>query len=183
MPDPRPVAPDPGSVQLTSVRALAVAALLGGFVGWLIAATPQIFGEDPPLVPWTGPIALASIAAVVGVLAWGTYGRIHRRHERVDPQRAVGLLVLGKATALSGAMIAAGYAVFGGSFLTSMSAPLPRERFTHSVVAVVTGIAVCVAGLLLERACRVPKDDPDGRDPRDDRLDRDRRDDDRRADS
>lgn len=168
MPDPRSTPPDPGSVRLTSVRTLAVAALAGGLAGWLIAALPQSFGADPPLVPWTGPIALGLIAAVVGFLAWSTYARIHRRRERIDAQRAVGLLVLGKATALAGAMITAGYAVFGASFATSLSAPLPRERFTHSAVAVVTGIGVAVAGLLLERACRVPSDERDRPDDDDD---------------
>jgi len=158
---PSPPEQGPGSVQLTPWRALAVAALLGGLIGWMVAATPQIFGEDPPLVPWTGPIVLVLIAGVVGLLAWSTYGRIHRRRERIDPQRAVGLLVLGKATALAGAMIAAGYAVFASYFVTTMSAPLPCERFTRSAVAVVAGVAVTVAGLVLERACRVPKGSDD----------------------
>ena len=111
-----------------------VAGLLGGFVGWLVAATPAIFGADPPLVPWVGPIVLWLIAGTIGVLAWQTHVRIHRRLERLDPQRAVGLLVLGKATALAGALIAAGYAVFGVFFLGALSAPLPRERFVHSAV-------------------------------------------------
>lgn len=161
---PPPGPPERGSVQLTSRRAVVVAALLGGFVGWLVAATPAIFGADPPLVPWVGPIVLWLIAVAIGFLGWQTYTRIHRRHERIDAQRAVGLLVLGKATALAGALIAAGYAVFGVFFVGALSAPLPRERFTHAAVAALAGAATAVAGLLLERACRVPRSDDDRRD-------------------
>ena len=75
----------------------------------------------------------------------------------MDPQRAVAFLVLGKASALGGALVAGGYLAYGLMFITRYAADAPRDRVIKSAVAVVAGIAMCIAGLLLERACKVPK--------------------------
>jgi hypothetical protein len=47
-------------------------------------------------------------------------------------------------------------------FLTRLDASAPRDRVIRSAVAVVAGIVLCVMGLLLERACKVPTE-PDER--------------------
>jgi hypothetical protein len=47
-------------------------------------------------------------------------------------------------------------------FLTRLDASAPRDRVIRSAVAVVAGIALCVMGLLLERACKVPTEPDDG---------------------
>src|SRR5690606_14504063 len=105
----------------------------------------------------------------VGVLAWSTYQRIHRRRERMDPQRAVSFLVLGKASALAGALVAGGYLTYAALFATRIDGESPRDRVIRSLVAAVGGVALGVAGMLLERACKVPKgpsdDDADADDP------------------
>ena len=69
------------------------------------------------------------------------------RREPVDPQRAVAFLVLGKASALAGALVAGGYLGFGLMFLGRLDAATPRERVIRSAVAVVAGLALMVAGL------------------------------------
>ena len=71
------------------------------------------------------------------------------------------LLVLGKASALAGAVVAAGYLVFGLYFVGNLSADLPRQRVIGSGVSALAGVALMVAGLALERACRVPPTDGD----------------------
>ena len=43
----------------------------------------------------------------------------------------------------------------------ALDADVPRERVIRSAVAVVAGVALTVAGLLLERACKVPRTDDD----------------------
>lgn len=165
-------APDPqdnGGLSTTPPAALAVAALFGGLTAWLITVGARALNTSPPQVPWTAPIAVILIAVGVGVLAWSTYQRIHRRRERMDPQRAVSFLVLGKASALAGALVAGGYLTYAALFATRIDGESPRDRVIRSLVAAVGGVALGVAGMLLERACKVPKgpsdDDADADDP------------------
>jgi hypothetical protein len=149
--------PPAGSVRPTPPRALAVAAVLGALAGWLIVVAANALGVVPPLVPWTAPAVVLVIAALVAVLAYGTWQRIQVRRERIDPQRAVAYLVLGKACALAGAMVAGGYLSFALLFVTRWEADGPRERVIRAGIAVVGGLAMMITGLWLERACRVPR--------------------------
>ncbi|HEY6666198.1 MAG TPA: DUF3180 domain-containing protein [Propionibacteriaceae bacterium] len=148
--------PSGGSVNLTPFRALVVAAVFGGLSGWLVVVIANAFDLIPPEVPWTAPIGLILVAALVGALAYATHQRIQVRRERIEPQRAVALLVLGKASALAGALVAGGYFAFALMFLTRLDAAAPRDRVIRSAVAIVAGIVLCIVGLLLERACKVP---------------------------
>ena len=153
-----------GSVKLTPFRALVVAALFGGLAGWLLVVTANAFDLIPPEVPWTAPIGLILLAALVGALAYSTHQRIQIRRERMEPSRAVAFLVLGKASALAGALVTGGYFGFALMFLTRIDAVAPRDRVIRSGIAVLAGIALCIAGLALERACKVPgEDDEDDR--------------------
>jgi hypothetical protein len=138
-----------------------VSALFGAVGGWLVVVVSNALDMNPPLVPWTSPIALVLITALVGVLAYTTHQRIQVRRERVEPERAVAFLVLGKASALAGAVVAGGYLAYALLFVSRLDAEAPRERVIRSAVAVVAGIALGVAGLLLERSCKVPGTDDD----------------------
>ena len=80
--------------------------MFGGLAGWLIVITANALDIIPPSVPWTAPVGLVLVAALVGGLAYSTHQRIQVRHERIEPQRAVAFLVLGKASALAGAVVA-----------------------------------------------------------------------------
>lgn len=149
------------SINVTPPRALVVAVVIGGGSGWLIVLVANALGLTPPLVPWTAPVGLILITALVGVLAYTTHQRIQVRGERVAPERAVSFLVLGKASALAGALVAGGYFTFALMFVARMDAVAPRDRVFRSGIAVVGGIALMIFGLLLERACKVPGIDAD----------------------
>jgi uncharacterized protein DUF3180 len=153
--------PSGGSIKITPPRALAVAALFGALAGWLVVAATNSFDLVAPQVPWTAPVGVFLIAGLVGVIAYSTHQRIHVRRQRIEPQRAVAFLVLGKASALAGALVAGGYLTYALMFITRLEAVAPRDRVIKSVVATVAGVVLVVAGLLLERACRVPKSDDD----------------------
>jgi hypothetical protein len=151
--------PSGGSIKITPPRALAVAALFGALAGWLVVAATNSFDLVAPQVPWTAPVGVFVIAGLVGVIAYSTHQRIHVRRQRIEPQRAVAFLVLGKASALAGALVAGGYLTYGLLFVTRLEAVAPRDRVIKSAVTTVAGVVLVVAGLLLERACRVPKSD------------------------
>jgi ABC-type Fe3+-siderophore transport system permease subunit len=156
--------PPRGSIQLTPLRALVVGALFGAVGGLLVVVLAGAFSLDAPQVPWTAPIGLVLTTALVAILAYNTHQRIHVRRERMQPERAVAFLVLGKASALAGAVVAGGYLAFALMFVGRFDAEAPRERVIRSLVAVVAGVLLAVAGLLLERACKVPGLDDDEHD-------------------
>ena len=135
-----------GSVNLTPLRALVVAALFGGLAGWLLVVTVNAFDLTAPEVPWTAPLGLIVVTVLVGALAYSTYQRIQVRRERMEPSRAVALLVLGKASALAGAVVAGGYLAYALLFLTRLDAAAPRDRVIRSAVAVLAGVALCAVG-------------------------------------
>lgn len=165
-------APGGNPVTSTPRRALVVAALFGGLAGWLLAVTTAALDVVPPSIPWSAPVGLFLVAALVGAIAWTTHQQIQVRRQRMEPQRAVAFLVLGKASALGGALVAGGYLGYALSFVNRFEADGPRERVVRSLVALVGGVALCVAGLLLERACRVPFGEDEERERR--RLDQER---------
>jgi uncharacterized membrane protein len=150
-----------GSVKLTPLRALIVAAMFGGLAGWLLGVTTNALDLIAPEVPWTAPIGVVLVTAMVGALAYSTYQRIQVRRERVEPNRAVAFLVLGKASALAGAVVVGGYLAYALLFVSRWDAVAPRDRVIRSAVTVLAGAALCGVGLLLERACKVPREDDD----------------------
>jgi len=140
----------------TSVAALAATAVIGALLGGLVPAGFALVGAIAPTVPWSTAVALGFLAALLLALAANTWRTLHRRGLRVDPGRAVALLLLGRAAALSGALVAGGYLAFALTFAGRAETTLPRERLVHGLVAALAAVAMVVGGVLLERACRVP---------------------------
>ena len=75
--------------------------------GWCVR-WPSASSARAPLVTWGQPVALFSVAAVLGVTAWSTWRAVHVRHERLLPHQAVNRLVLARACALVGALVGRG---------------------------------------------------------------------------
>lgn len=146
---------------LTPLRDLAVAFLFGLLIGWGVVLGAGWLGVLPPQVPWSAPVALVLAAILIGIFAYTTHRRIQVKHHYTEPQRAVTLLLLGKASALVGMLVAGGYLSFALTFVSAIDATNPRERVIRSGIAVIGGIGMTVAGMLLERACKVPDDDED----------------------
>ncbi|MGH3498284.1 MAG: DUF3180 domain-containing protein [Nocardioidaceae bacterium] len=156
--------PDRGhSVGTTRPITLAIAVVVGLAIGGVFPLISERGNRVAPNVPWSAIGALAFLAAVLGGFAWTTWRTLHRRRLPMDARRAVNLLVLGKASALVGALLAGAYIGFGVHYIGSMNVDLPRSRVIHSLLAMLASIGVGVGGLLLERACRVPRDPDDKR--------------------
>jgi hypothetical protein len=156
-PDPEgPDRPEPeGHLGTTTPGSIIGSTLVGLVVGWLVRPVGIRLNGTAPTVSWLPVLALAFVAVVVGSVAWSTHRLIHRRHERLEPHRAVNRLVLAKACALTGALVAGGYFGYALSWLGLTEAVLARERMLHSVLAGVAASLLVVGSLLLERACRV----------------------------
>jgi len=141
--------------------ALTAWAVAGLILGWVLHPFAEWINGTAPVVTWLQPLALALVAAIVGGTAWFTWRTVHVRKERLDSQRAVNRLVLGRACALAGAFLGGGYLGYAVSWLGLSGDPLAHVRLERSVVAAVMGGLICLGGVLLEKACRIRDDDPD----------------------
>lgn len=146
-----------GRLQPTSRRVLLGCGLVAMVGGWLLRPLFERTSGTAPLVTWVQVLALLLVAAILGATAWLTWRALHVRHERLDAQQAVNRLVLARACALVGALVAGGYLGYALSWIGA-SAELADQRLVRSLVAAGAGVAIAVTSLLLERACRVRSD-------------------------
>ena len=121
--EPEPPDP-PGRVGTTTPGSVIGFALVGLVLGWLVRPMSVRISGSAPTVSWLPVLALAFVALIVGAVAWSTYRLLHRRHGRLEPHHAVNRLVLAKACALAGALVAGGYFGYALSWLAS---PTPRS--------------------------------------------------------
>ena len=112
----------------------------------------------PPRVTWFQPAALFLVAAILGYVARATHVAVQEQRRRLLPHEAVNRLVLGKACAIVGALVAGGYLGYAFSWV-GLRAELAGERITLSLLAAAGALLTTTAALLLERACRVRDDD------------------------
>lgn len=150
--------PRPGSVRPTSRWVLVAIAVLGAAIGLTIVRAVETGGGVAPAVSWLTLFAWGFLAALLFAAARNTHQRIQVRRERVEPSRAVFLLLIGKASAFVGALCTGVYGGFALSFLDAVSSSGPRNRVIMAGAAAVISVLVVTAGLLLERACRIPED-------------------------
>jgi Predicted membrane protein len=151
----------------TGWQTIGVAVVVGAGLGWLLFSLLDLFDLPLPQLPLAVVGTTAVLAVFTAIQAWATHRTVQVRHEQLEPQRAVRLVVLGKASLLVGAALAGGYAAIAGYSVSRWDAVLPRERVISSVVAVIAGVGLAVAGVFLERACRIPPSaDDDATPPR-----------------
>jgi small-conductance mechanosensitive channel len=152
--------PEPrGTLRPISAQALTACAVAGLVIGWGIHPLVGRIAGHPPLVSWTQALALVLVAAIMTFLAWHTWQTIQVRGERLEPQQAVNRLVLARACAIGGALVAAGYTGYAVSWLGDASA-LADQWILRSVVAAAGAVGVTLASLVLERACRTDGGEP-----------------------
>jgi len=153
--------PRPGTVRPISRRLLVALAVLGVAIGWTIIAAIEDRGGVAPSVSWLTPVAWAFLCALLFVAARNTHQRVQVRREQVEPSRAVFLLLLAKASAFVGALCTGVYTGFALRFIDALSSAGPRNRVVTAGVTAVVSVLVVMAGLLLERACRIPEEPDD----------------------
>lgn len=153
--------PPTGTVGPTRLSLLAAAFVVAGALGFGSVPLFEWRYRAAPRIEWPAVGALALIAAILLALAYSTYKTVHRDRSRMDPQRAVNLLLVAKASALVGAVVAGAYLGFGVHFVGRLDVVLPRERAVRALTAAAIGIMIVLSALLLERACRVPRDPGD----------------------
>ncbi|QIK65078.1 DUF3180 family protein [Nocardioides sp. HDW12B] len=128
-------------------------------LGWSVRAVATRLGLTVPTVTWLQVIGLAVGAGIVALTARHTRRAVRRRTGDLRPHEAVNRLVLGKACALVGALVAGGYVGAAISWVGALS-ERADDNVVRSAVAALAGAALMAAGLLLERACRTGDEPP-----------------------
>jgi hypothetical protein len=144
-----------------SPSALAAWGVAGLLAGWLFHRVLYSGPKFAPLVPWSQSVALALVAAILFGTARSTRRSIEHREGMLAPHHFVNRLALARACAYVGCLMAGAYLGYALSWIR-VDSELAAERITRSAVAGVCSLLVVAAGLLLERACRVP---PEGDEP------------------
>jgi hypothetical protein len=160
-PGPEDEEPDrvgPGRLHPTSAGVITGWAVAGLIGGWLLRPVAERVRDTAPIVTWAQPLALLLVAAILGATAYGTWRTVHVHHQRLEAHRAVNRLVLARACALVGALVAGGYVGYAVSWM-GVDTELADQRVWRSAVAGLAGVAIVVTALLLERACRVRSDE------------------------
>ena len=150
--------PPGGRLRPTSAGALTLWGVVGLIGGWLLHPLAERTRGTAPIVTWAQPLALVLVAAILGATAFLTWRTRHVHHQRLEPHQAVNRLVLARACALVGALVAGGYLGYALSWV-GVDTELGSQRVWRSVLAGLAGIAIVVTSLLLERACRVTTDE------------------------
>jgi len=134
---------------------------IGLVIGLLVRPLALALDSSPPRVGWGAATTLSVVAVIVGSLAWSTWQSLHKRHERMTSDHAAKMLALSRSCVIVGALFAGGYGGFALAFVGDLDTPLGLERAVNGAVAALAGLALVVAALLLERACRLPEGDDD----------------------
>jgi hypothetical protein len=145
--------------------ALYVVALigLGLVVGRLIPPLIVRFDGNVPRPTWAAPLTLFIAAVFVGSFAWNTWQTLHKKHQRMTSDYAIRMLAIAKSCVVVGSLVAGVYGGFALAFVDAMDSPLGKERVVRGGAAAAASLLLLVAALLLERACRLPGDDDEGK--------------------
>ena len=156
--EPAPPPPTEGRIRPTGPGPLVVIGLVGLVIGWAIRGQAIRSGSPAPGVSWLAVGTAFFVAAVVGGVAYLTWRTVQREHQRLSAQQGVARLVLGKAIARLGAL---GVGAYVGVAISHIGVGGEHANVTivHALLAATGAGAALAAGLLLERACRVPPED------------------------
>ena len=140
---------------------LLLLALLGGGAGWFLETVLVSAGSPAFIPPYTLAVALALIGVIVVVIARPVYRAVRRTATtRVDPFYATRVVVLAKASSLTGAIFA-GMALGVLLFLLTRSVVPAGGTIAMTVVTVAGALILLAGGLIAEKMCTLPPDDDD----------------------
>lgn len=161
-PDPRPDEPrpdePPGTLRPTPPLQLLAWLAIGLAAGLGVRPVCDRLDVVPPLVSGAQPAALLLLALILGYVAWATHRAVHVRRERLQPHQAVNRLVLARASAIAASLFAGAYVGYALSWIGAAE-EMADDRMIRAFLAAAAALAAAVAALLLERACRVHRDD------------------------
>ena len=137
-------------------RVSSLIALLAGVsaVVWGVLRVADRYGVSLPELDWLAPAAIGVLAVAVLVCWLAVRSRL--RGDRLpNPLGVARMAVLGKASAHVGPIVGGFYLGYLLLLLPGVDVVSRRERAVIAVVALGAAVVLTVAGLLLERTCRI----------------------------
>ena len=136
---------------------LLIAVLAGVIANYLMNVGLAMRGLAVLVAPVSLAVALALIAILLVAFAWPVR-RAAKGERRIDPFFATRVVVLAKASALAGALLAG--AAAGILFYLLSRAVVPLGSSLTAGATVVSAVALVIAALVAEHWCSLPPDEP-----------------------
>ena len=145
----------------TRFSTIALLALVGGSVGWVLEVGLVSTGRAIAIPPVALSVVLVLIAGIVVGMAVPVWQVVRgTAKKRVDPFYATRVVVLAKASSLTGSLLA-GAAIAVMIFVLTRSVLPALGSVGLTVAASVCAVLLLVAGLIAEKMCTLPpQDDP-----------------------
>ena len=139
---------------------IVVCAVLGVAVGFVLEVALASAGQPVLIPPITLAITLVATGAIVVALAVPIRRSIRgTSSHRIDPFRAMRVVVLAKASTLVGSLLA-GFAAGAVLFLLTRPVVADVGSLWPGIAAALSGVLLAVAGVVAERLCTLPPDEP-----------------------
>lgn len=144
----------------TNPLTLVLLGVLGAVVGWFLE-TLLVTTSHPVLVPpFTLAIALVLIGAIIVVMALPVRRVARGQQKSIDPFYATRVVVLAKASSVTGAIL--GGAGLGITTFLLTRSVVPGVGSVSMAFAMVAGaILLLIGGLVAEHMCAIPPKDDD----------------------
>ncbi|MDU0478969.1 DUF3180 domain-containing protein [Staphylococcus chromogenes] len=146
-------------MKVTPISGLAGTFVFFGLAVWIL--TRAFYGQMGPISA-RATLTLWFLAVVCAVLSWRvrdrkSSGKIGMDRSQLSPLAAANFLVIGKASAWTGAIVGGAYAGIAAHILPHYNQLTAAAADTPGVLSgALAGLAVTVAGVVLERSCQVP---------------------------
>ena len=145
----------------TRPLSVVVCAIAGLAVGFVLEVALAAAGQPVLIPPYTLTITLVAAAAIVVALAVPIRRAIRGVSQtRINPFRAMRVVVLAKASTLVGSLIA-GFGLGVVVFLITRPVVADVGSLWPGIAAALSGVVLLVAGLVAERLCTLPPDEPE----------------------
>jgi hypothetical protein len=148
-------------VRHTRPATVVLFGLVGAIAGFVLEVALAAAGQPVMIPPYTLAVTLVAAAVIVVVLAVPIRRAIRGTSAtRINPFRAMRVVVLAKASSLVGALIA-GFSAGVLVFLLTRPVVADVGSLWPGIVAALAGAVLLVAGLVAERLCTLPPDEPE----------------------
>lgn len=119
-------------------------------------------GHAEPDLMWLTTLTIGLLALAVFGVGWPVRQWVNGdKSRRIDALRAARTAALAKAASAAGALLVGLFAGFVVHYLPTAGIAARRSELVVAAVDVVVSLLLLVAGLLVERYCRVPPSDDD----------------------
>lgn len=145
----------------TRPMVLVVVGLISLVMGLAIADLYDTATGRPIPVPLSSAVTIAAVASVLVVWTEVFRRRMRSPDQRIDPFVAVRSAALAMAASRAGAIICGLFVGVGSWYLFDLSSTAARQRALICALGAFASLATTLAGLWLERICRLPDDDDD----------------------